>query len=668
MESTSMFDLSKPYMVLDIETNKPSDDDFKAWGNMVIDEIKCAVLLVVYPAEGIEETFVYDRLDSPSMAEALYNAVKYFNENHGIKVLVGHNIIRFDSDVLKHMDVPCDLTLGGKITLHDTLLMSKIIEYSRYEHSLESYSGQFSIPKRDLTDLLARCNDDVRLTDKLYKYLVARKDIIRIPDNPFKVEFKVAEIIADQCRCGIPFDYKAACALREAIRNRMELLASDFYLNDPSYLTWSGIPKMPTKQFTKSGEVSHAMLTWIGKMGYDLIKHTPLGCAPVYEVVRKGEESGIVYGYSVSGLPHCLPLTLPPFPRKIVPDLNSPTQVKEYLLSLGWTPTIFNYVIDKDGTKRKTSPKMFDDNKELCPNLELLAEKVPAIKLLKDYFSLKNRAGVLDGWLSNSRAVTHGYLTPDADTIGAITGRFTHRVVANIPRVTSLLGEEFRSLFATKLVIDRFVGWDASSLEARMEAHYTYDYDDGAYARELLEGDIHTKNQHALGLPSRDKAKTFKYAVTYGASAPKLASSLGLDILAAKEAYDQFWKSNESLKKLVDTVKSSAKKKGWIRGLDGRPIRVDSDHSALNRLLQSAGAITMKYAMVLAHRMAQKEGIAGWGVIRYHDEEQWVTTEEDAERMGQIGVKSIELAGKYLGLKVPLTGEYKVGKNWAQTH
>ena len=182
-----------------------------------------------------------------------------------------------------------------------------------------------------------------------------------------------------------------------------------------------------------------------------------------------------------------------------------------------------------------------------------------------------------------------------------------------------------------------------------------------------MEGDVHTKNMHSVGLKDRDAAKKFKYAITYGARPKRLQAAFGWDIVTSEDKFENFWNSNPALRQLVKDIQAAGKR-GWIKGLDGRRILVDSPHSALNRLLQSAGAIVMKYAMVIADRLAQKHGLDADGLIRYHDEEQWECAPGDAEALGKIGVYSIQLAGKYLKLNVPLTGEYKVGKNWSDTH
>lgn len=307
----------------------------------------------------------------------------------------------------------------------------------------------------------------------------------------------------------------------------------------------------------------------------------------------------------------------------------------------------------------------------MCTGLDAIPGAGDQVRKIKEYLTIRNRRNVLasdsgSGWLNHTRVVREGLIGSDADTVGAVTGRFTHRVVANIPRSTSAYGAEIRALFTARPGYV-MVGWDASSLEARMEAHYTYPIDGGAYAAELLEGDIHTKNQQALGLPTRAQAKTFKYAVTYGASAKKLASQFGWSQSHAEDVFQAFWDTNPALKDLHSRVQRAATR-GYLVALDRRRIPVESMHSALNRLFQSAGAITMKYAMVLADREIKALGLDAYGLIRYHDEEQWEARYNIADDIGRIGIESIVNAGKMLKLNVPLTGEYKVGNNWAETH
>ena len=102
----------------------------------------------------------------------------------------------------------------------------------------------------------------------------------------------------------------------------------------------------------------------------------------------------------------------------------------------------------------------------------------------------------------------HGSVNPN----GAVTGRATHASpnVAQVPASGSPYGHECRELFKAP------EGWlqcgvDASGLELRCLGHFMSPYDSGSYAETVVNGDIHTLNQEAAGLPTRDNAKTFIY-------------------------------------------------------------------------------------------------------------------------------------------------------------
>lgn len=632
---------SKVPIFLDIETDWVPDGQLRAWGPRAISEIKCWAMTAGEPGEetlfsGISGVLFLDKLG--------YFIDKYGQDNIAI---VGHNIFRFDAPVIS---IHLGTDLLNAFEIFDTLLMSKISEYDRSAHSLECYAEQFDIQKvsmetpeerESLPRLVHRCGNDVLLTQKLFFYLLGRKKELEIPDNPYKVEFRVAEIIARQVKHGVRFDSPAALKLEDAIKTEMQSIRDsiDIEIEVPE----KDLVKPPKVQFRKDGSISSAMRNYAERLG-----------GSVNEICRTMYLDGRIYP---------LPI-LAPIPSTRQLTIDSSSELKAYLLSKGWLPTMYNIRKMPDGSSKVTSPKLYDENKELCPNLA--AMDIPGVSLISRLLTLKNRLGVLQGWITNPRQDWTNRLSSDADTIGAVTHRFTHKIVANVPRSTSPLGKEFRSLFIPSEG-KRMVGWDASALEAVMEAHYTYPYDP-AYAQELIRGDIHTKNQILLGLPDRNKAKTWKYAVTYGAMAKKLASTFGWSVKEAQERLHVFWAGNPALARLKEEVQKAAAARGFIRSIDGRPIATDSPHSALNRLLQSAGAITMKYAMVLADRRIRKQNLDAHGLIRYHDEEQWEAAPECAEEVGRIGVDSIEAAARYLKLRVPLTGTTKSGYNWSETH
>ena len=117
----------------------------------------------------------------------------------------------------------------------------------------------------------------------------------------------------------------------------------------------------------------------------------------------------------------------------------------------------------------------------------------------------------------------HGFVIPN----GAITGRMTHRNpnMAQVPSSSSPYGSQCRAVWTVPEGY-KLVGIDASGLELRMLSHYM---DDKDYTNEVINGDIHTANQKLAGLKRRDQAKTFIYALLYGAGDGKLGTVVGGD-------------------------------------------------------------------------------------------------------------------------------------------
>jgi hypothetical protein len=214
------------------------------------------------------------------------------------------------------------------------------------------------------------------------------------------------------------------------------------------------------------------------------------------------------------------------------------------------------------------------------------------------------------------------------------------------------------------------VGADASGLELRMLAHYMKDE---AYVKTVCEGsskdgtDIHTINQKAAGLQTRDQAKTFIYSWMYGAGPSKVGAIVGGSAKDGQKLIDSFLKGTPALKRLRDKVAIYASK-GYVPGFDGRKIWVRSEHAALNSLLQGAGAIIMKKALVLFDETVRKNKWDVKLVAWVHDEAQIECRPEIADLVGKAFVDAIKDAGVAYGLRCPLSGEYSIGANWRETH
>ena len=326
---------------------------------------------------------------------------------------------------------------------------------------------------------------------------------------------------------------------------------------------------------------------------------------------------------------------------------GSRKQIGERLIEKGWKPEKYT----------ETGQPIVD---------ETVLEKVdiPEAKAIAEYLLLQKRIAQIDSWLKalGDDGRVHGKVI----TNGAITGRMTHHSpnMAQVPSCSSPYGAECRDLWTVDKGY-KLVGIDASGLELRMLAHYMKD---DAYTMEVVSGDIHTANQKAAGLDTRNQAKTFIYAFLYGAGDAKIGKVVGAGAKEGQELKDRFLENTPSLKTLRESVGKIAQDKGTLPGLDGRRLQVRSNHAALNTLLQGAGAIVMKQALVILDEQLTKLKIDYKFVANVHDEWQIEVEEAYADMVGKIGTQAIENAGKVLSMRCPLAGEYKVGNSWKETH
>jgi DNA polymerase I len=337
-----------------------------------------------------------------------------------------------------------------------------------------------------------------------------------------------------------------------------------------------------------------------------------------------------------------------PLKTKVTPfNPGSRQQIAERLATLGVT---FTEETEKGSTII---------NEKVLEGIDL-----PEAKLIARYLMLQKRISQVSSWFDvvkpNGRV--HGRVI----TNGAVTGRMTHISpnMAQVPNSGSEYGSECRELWTVEPG-NKLVGIDASGLELRMLAHYMKD---ARYTDEILNGDIHTANQKAAGLLNRNTAKTFIYAFLYGAGAAKIGAIVGSDEKDGRKLMRRFLRNTPALGELKDKVSRLYERDGFLPGLDGRHLLVRSEHSALNTLLQGAGAILMKKSLVILNNKLKCGIIDAKFCANVHDEWQVEVSEEDAEQVGKMAVAAIEEAGVALGLRCPTTGEYNVGNNWKETH
>lgn len=383
-------------------------------------------------------------------------------------------------------------------------------------------------------------------------------------------------------------------------------------------------------------------------------------------------------------------------------------------------------------------------DKEMCPDLERISEQFPYAKDVVEYLTYKHRrnsilGGGIDWDGDDEDEYEKGYLaairddgripTP-AGTCDAATSRFKHKLVANIPRVSSLYGAKMRALFGVDEGYYQ-IGYDFDSLEAREEAHYCWRYEDEPkeYCNSLLlekPNDVHSVMARKISEIikrkfERSPAKSVKYGCTYGAQEAKVAKTIGSDLATGKLVFDAFWQAADPLNKLKERLKvywETTGQKKFILGLDGRKVPTRSAHAILNSLFQSAGVLCAKRAMVIHDRKLKSERLwvdffkEDWKnrkfaqqLIAYHDEAQlevskelvkfkmfqsseeaqdfknsqeiiWSDIKESPKggyfvaycRAGELAAMSVKEAGEYYKLNVELTAGYILGRNWKDCH
>ena len=336
---------------------------------------------------------------------------------------------------------------------------------------------------------------------------------------------------------------------------------------------------------------------------------------------------------------------------------NSREHIAKKLMELGWEPSEFT----------ETQQPKIDET-------ILKGMSIPEAALLREYLMINKRIGQLaegkQAWLKLEK---DGYIHGRVNTMGTVTSRCTHSNpnTAQIPSVRAPYGKECRELFYAPKGYT-LLGMDMSGLELRCLAHFTAIWDNGSYAKEILSGDIHTANQKAAGLATRDQAKTFIYGFLYGSGDAKVGEIIGKGVKEGAAIKAKFLKRLPAIKNLRDAVAKKVKENGYLLGIDGRKFPVRSEHAAVNVLLQGTGAILCKRWVVEWHKLLTEAGYKhGDEFIQaafVHDEVQMLVKDEYVEDFAEIGIKAIKRTGQHYKFRIELDGEFNTGRNWAETH
>tara|TARA_R110002111_G_scaffold115042_2_gene175986 strand:- start:475 stop:2208 length:1734 start_codon:yes stop_codon:yes gene_type:complete len=528
--------------------------------------------------------------------------------------LIGHNILGYDIPVIKKL-TGIDLYQADKII--DTLVLSRLLNPTREGgHSIGKWGPKLGLPKKDspewstfTKEMLSYCERDVDINYRLFNYL--KKESLGFSKECIKLEHKVTHILEQQKRNGFLFNDEEAMFLASELSFKLQ--ETENKVHETFKPIWVD-DKMIKPKLKKDGKLSKQGLT-------------------------VQEYSDIIDGK----------LERKPFMRRTLQEFNlgSRKQIGQRLQELGWKPNNFT----------PTGQAIVDEN---------TLKKITHIKeaqLIANFLLYQKRLAQVHSWIDAVK--DDGRVHGSVICTGAITGRMAHRGpnMAQVPAVYSPYGKECRSCWIVPKGY-KLVGIDASGLELRLLAHYMADED---YINEIINGDIHTANQQFAGLKSRDEAKTFIYALIYGAGDEKIGSIIKGNRADGKRLRERFLTGLPTLRTLKERVDRAAEK-GYLKGLDGRKILLRHKHAALNTLLQGGGAIAMKKALVILEDNIRLNNLDAKFVANIHDEWQIQVIETQADFVGRLGVEALEKAGDHYKMRCPLTGEYKIGDSWYETH
>lgn len=641
-----------------------------------------------------------------------------------IKMVVAHNGINFDHLATKlyfGMDytIEPDSWDGKDLEIYDSMVMSKVLNPDRFGgHSLDNLGKRVGLNKIEFrkhlpsdkrfkfyaADMLYYCIRDVQVNTKVYNLLEKERSNWNW-DDAIRLEKAVAEIITRGEHRGFYFDTELAKnniteldKLLEERRLKVEPLlppkpATKGYMKDFT---------PPKRQFLKSGEPNSYLLNFTKKIGGELL----------------GEIGN--FKLKFNDVVYDLPLEQEPLVTEMAATIDDSTWIKEWLVGMGWIPSewkekdltvnskkikldiekyeaaVDRYVsqtlnsnfcqercdhlkVSSSNLKKKlmshdlsrplkvvTNPNFTKgQDKEMCPNLEMLFDKFPYAKDCVEYLTYKHRRNSILGgglgWDEEEEADKgfmayvreDGRIPTPAGTCDAGTSRFKHKIVCNIPRVTSLFGGNMRGLFGVDKARYFQMGYDFDSLEAKVESHYVYNYAGGKKYGESLTAakpnDCHTvlagKISDQLGYKfPRGSAKAVKYGCSYNAQPPRVAKTIGCSLDDAKIVFNMFWKEASCLKQLKERMQKyweTTGKKKFLLGIDGRKLPVRSSGNVINTAFQSCGVICAKRAMVLHDRKLKDHGLSvdffvdDWRnksycaqLIAYHDEAQLEVTKD----------------------------------------
>jgi DNA polymerase I-like protein with 3'-5' exonuclease and polymerase domains len=593
-------------LLFDIETNAVDFDS----NVYFLDQIHTVLCMV---ALDVDTKNLYKFYDTDGLRE-----LGTANIEAGIKLLeqadewIGHNIIAFDIPVLEKL-----FGIARAPRILDTLVVSRLLYTDRSGgHSLESYGERLGFAKLEAPGfteftpgLLTYCVRDVELNARVLSLLESELNNWDW-SKAVQLEHRIADIMFKQEQRGFAFDTPKAIALIEKMESEVSQIDQELNsLLGSRVIARGEVPK----PFRIDGSLGARVLDWCAR--YQLDPSLIAGPFQFIEYVH--------YNY------------------------ESPPQQKQILLSLGWKP---------ENRTEAGQPKIDDSATQVGPvGSHLLRRNV-----------VSHKRSQVQGWIN--RVDSSGRIHGGANPCGTNTHRMRHKVVVNVPRVTSEFGKDMRGLFVApsgKIL----GGYDAKQLELRMLAHYLgdQDYVERVTTRDKSR-DAHVLAANAAGSGDRDLGKGINYALIYGAGDKRLGSLVGGGADRGAGIRAELYRLIPGLERLVRASKTAAQR-GYLIGLDGRKHYIrQAIASPLNTLIQGGGAVYMKKVTEILDQYINQE--YWYKVLDMHDEAQWEIFDTDAAKKIfelQVG-NAFDLANKFYGLRCPQEPDVKFGYTWAETH
>lgn len=664
-------------------------------------------------------------------------------------VRVAHNGQDFDERAIPR--VHPWFTPKEESKLMDTLLMSRVIYpdihrtgpnghklngFERRKHSVEAWGKRLGRAKGEYTawckaqgldpwsewrpEMQWYCDEDVEVLDIIFKWLMAQKPA----PECVRIEHDFAAVIRRQESRGFAFDYDKALNLLAALQARSTYLEAELIKAFGEWWTWGKAANSAAGKAEKDDEdddladdpeeQERRRKLWLARQDWgDVIiptktRRVKLPEYPDVRLPRYSEKTGARLSDYVGPPLREITQGSAYTPVKLIQfNPSSRAHVRQRLVAkYGWEPVKFT----KGGKDHPPQPVVDDD--------VLAALPYPEAKLLAEYYLVLKRIGMIatgkKAWLKVAKETEHpnGKKTyrihGRVNTCGAATGRCTHSDpnLAQVPKNSAgtkqypdaemLHGSACRDLFIAAEPYE-LVGFDGSSLELCMLAHYTHHWDKGEYARVVSEGkkeegtdphswlrDLVGTNYLGAGGVGRDNAKTTMYAFLYGAGDEKLGSivlphgsrkeklEVGAEVKA--KVKDRF----TALGNLIKAIEAAVEAKGSLTGLDGRVLKVRKAHAALNTLLQSAGAVVMKKSLILLDASLKARGLRHGTdyefVANVHDEAQAEVLPQHVPLYSELALLALPNAGQALRVKCPLKAEvspsadHRPARSWMETH